>query len=94
MSFLRFPELERRGLVHSFTLRTDPPLASTDLTQILETGRFGENYVIGEQTHGKGVAVVGKSEAGRVIPQVDALVTREKNLTLDHRLPIERKAEA
>ena len=82
MSFLRFPELERRGLAHGFTLRTDPPLASTDLTQILETGRFGENYVIGEQTHGKGVAVVGKSEAGRVIPQVDALVTREKNLTL------------
>lgn len=35
-----------------------------------------------EQTHGIRVAVVGKSEAGKVVPFVDALITREKNVPL------------
>lgn len=37
---------------------------------------------MGEQTHGAGVAVVSLGGEGEVIPAVDALITREKNLSL------------
>jgi copper oxidase (laccase) domain-containing protein len=37
---------------------------------------------MGEQTHGSGVALVNQGSKGKVIPAVDALITREKNLSL------------
>ena len=37
---------------------------------------------MGEQTHGAGVAVVNRDGKGKVISGVDALITREKNLSL------------
>ena len=82
MNFLRFPELRARGLSHAFTLRSDPPLALGDVPRILQEAGLPENYVMGEQTHGSGVAVVSKREAGRVIPSVDGLVTGERGLAL------------
>jgi copper oxidase (laccase) domain-containing protein len=82
VTFLRFPELEARGLLHAFTLRSVPPLISADVPQILEEAGLPKNYGIGEQTHGVGVAVVNQSGKGKVIPAVDALITREKNLSL------------
>ena len=82
MNFLRFPELEARGLLHAFTLRSVPPLISVDVPQILEEAGLPKNYGIGEQTHGAGVAVVNQGGKGKVIPAVDALITREKNLSL------------
>jgi len=57
-------------------------MTSAELPKILATGGFPENYVMGEQTHGNGVAVVGQAEVGKIVPFVDALVTREKNLSL------------
>ena len=82
MNLLRFPELEQRGLLHGFSLRSIPPLTSTDLPKILEKEGLPINFVSAEQTHGAGVAVVLSSEIGRMIPAVDALVTRQKNLSL------------
>ena len=82
MNFLRFPELRARGLSHAFTLRSDPPLVLGDVPRILQEAGLPENYVMGEQTHGSGVAVVSKWETGRVIPSVDGLVTEERGLAL------------
>ena len=82
MTFLRFPELEARGLLHAFTLRSVPPLMSADILQILEEAGLPKDYGIGEQTHGVGVAVVNQGGNGKVIAAVDALITREKNLSL------------
>jgi len=82
VTFLRFPELEARGLLHAFTLRSLPPLISADVPQILEEAGLPKDYGIGEQTHGVGVAVVSLGSKGKVIPAVDALITREKNLSL------------
>lgn len=80
MNFLRFPEL--RGLLHGFTLRSAPPFTAAELPKILDDEGLPANFVSAEQTHGNGVAVVSCGEAGRVIPEVDALITREKNLSL------------
>jgi copper oxidase (laccase) domain-containing protein len=82
VTFLRFPELEARGLLHAFTLRSVPPLISADVPQILEEAGLPKDYGIGEQTHGVGVAVVNQGGNGKVIPAVDALITRQKNLSL------------
>lgn len=82
MTFLRFPELEARGLLHAFTLRSAPPLILADVPQILEEAGLPKDYGIGEQTHGVGVAVVNQGGNGKVIPAVDALITRQKNLSL------------
>jgi len=82
VTFLRFPELEARGLLHAFTLRSVPPLISVDVPQILEEAGLPKDYGIGEQTHGVGVAIVNQGGKGKVIPAVDALITREKNLSL------------
>ena len=82
MNFLRFPELEARGLLHAFTLRSVPPLISADVPQILKEAGLPEDYGMGEQTHGSVVALVNQGGKGKVIPAVDALITREKNLSL------------
>jgi copper oxidase (laccase) domain-containing protein len=82
VNFLRFPELEARGLLHAFTLRSVPPLISADVPQILQEAGLPKDYGLGEQTHGAGVAVVNLGGGGKVIPAVDALITREKNLSL------------
>jgi copper oxidase (laccase) domain-containing protein len=82
VTFLRFPELEAWGLLHAFTLRSVPPLMSVDVPQILREAGLPKDYGIGEQTHGVGVAVVNQGGNGKVIPAVDALITRQKNLSL------------
>jgi len=82
VNFLRFPDLEARGLLHAFTLRSFPPLISADVPQILQEAGLPKDYGMGEQTHGAGVAVVNLGGGGKVIPAVDALITREKNLSL------------
>jgi copper oxidase (laccase) domain-containing protein len=82
VKLLQFPELEQRGLLHGFTLRSVPPLTSTELPKILEKEGLPINFVSAEQIHGAGVAVVASVEAGQMIPSVDALITREKNLSL------------
>ena len=82
MNFLRFSELEARGLFHAFTLRSVPPMVSADVPQILEEARLPKDYGMGEQTHGAGVAVVNQGTKGKGIPAVDALITREKSLSL------------
>ena len=82
MTFVRFPELEARGLLHAFTLRSVSPLISADVPQILKEAGLPEDYGMGEQTHGSGVALVNQGSKGKVIPAVDALITREKNLSL------------
>ena len=82
MNFLHFPELEARGLLHAFTLRSVPPLISEDIPKILQEAGLPADYAMGEQTHGVGVAIVNQGGKGKVIPAVDALITREKNLSL------------
>ena len=82
MNFLRFPELEARGLLHGFTLRSVPPLISEDISKILQEAGLPMDYGMGEQIHGAEVAVVNRGGKGKVISGVDALLTREKNLSL------------
>lgn len=82
MNLLRFPELTRRGLPHFFTLREKTPLTSIDLPERLEVEKLPRAMVLAEQIHGAGVGRVGKQDAGRVIPQVDALISNERDLTL------------
>jgi hypothetical protein len=69
-------------LLHAFTLRSVPPLLTADVAQILKEAGLPEDYGMGEQTHGSGVALVNQGSKGKVIPAVDALITREKNLSL------------
>lgn len=82
MNLLKFPELEQRGLLHGFTLRSVPSLMPAELPKILEKEGLPINFISAEQAHGAGVAVVSAREAGQMIPSVDALITREKNLSL------------
>ena len=82
MNFLHFPELDARGLAHAFTLRTDPAPSREDLPKLLQTAGLPKNYVMGEQVHGAGVGVVGKMDGGEVVSGVDALISREKGLSL------------
>jgi len=82
VNFLRFPELEVRGLHHAFTLRSVPPLISADVPQILQETGLPMDYMMGEQTHGAGVTVANLEGKGKVIPAVDGLISREKNLSL------------
>lgn len=82
MNFLRFPELEARGVGHAFTLREEPAPTVAEVPKILREAGLPRDFVMGEQTHGVGVAVVRQADVGRVIPLVDGLVTRERGLAL------------
>lgn len=82
MTPLYFQELTRRGLPHFFTLREKVPPTSTDLPERLESAKLPRAMALAEQIHGAGVGRVGKADAGRVIPQVDALISMERDLTL------------
>ena len=82
MNSLRFPELTGRGLAHFFTLREPAAPQSGDLQKRLLSEGLPEAMVSAEQVHGAGVAKVDKAEAGKVVPQTDALITQESGLTL------------
>lgn len=41
-----------------------------------------KNLVVGSQVHGDGVHIAAKGDAGKIIPDNDALITQEKGLTL------------
>ena len=82
MNLLRFPELTRRGLRHFFTLRGIITPGARDLLEEVKRNGLSPAMVSAEQIHGAGVAKVGQAEAGTVIPQADALITGEAELTL------------
>ena len=82
MNFLRFPELTRRGVRHFFTLREATSPGSHELVERLQNAGLPVAMVSAEQIHGAGVAKVGPTESGKVIPQADALITGEANLSL------------
>ena len=82
MNFLRFPELDKRGLVHGFTLRSNPAYSSADLPKILSAAGLPGKCVMAEQAHGSGVALVGRSEMGKTVPMVDALIACERSVSL------------
>ena len=82
MNFLRFPELTRRGVRHFFTLREATLPGSHELAEQLQNAGLPVAMVSAEQIHGAGVAKVGPTESGKVIPQADALITGEANLSL------------
>jgi len=82
VNFLRFPELTRRGVRHFFTLRGAKTPEVGDLPVELKRNGLPSAMVSAEQIHGAGVAKVGQAEAGTVIPQADALITGEAELTL------------
>ena len=82
MNSLRFSELTRRGLRHFFTLREHQAPAAGDLPKRLEAEGLPSSMVSVDQVHGAGVARVSRADAGKVIPQADALICREADLTL------------
>lgn len=82
MNSLRFPELTGRGLPHFFTLREAVSPERGELPQRLNKENLPSSLVCAEQVHGAGVAKVGNADVGKVIPQVDALITGESRLTL------------
>lgn len=81
-----FAPLDRLGLVtHAFTLRTAEDTKADEFQQHVVNSLGFSEFATAEQTHGNGVAVV--VAASRTVPlscfpQVDALVTRERNLPL------------
>jgi copper oxidase (laccase) domain-containing protein len=79
---LRFPEISRRGLAHFFSLRQASPTQSGDLSDRLRSEGLPVAMVAAEQIHGAGVAMVGRAEAGQVVPQADGLISGERGLTL------------
>lgn len=82
MNPLRFSELTRRGLSHFFTLREATLSLAVDLPELVSREKLPSAIVSAEQVHGAGVTRVGRLDAGRVVPQADALITCEKALTL------------
>lgn len=52
------------------------------LAERLQMAGLPVSMVSAEQVHGAGVAKVGQTDAGKVIPQVDALITGGANLSL------------
>lgn len=82
MNSLRFAVLSQRGLAHFFTLRRAVSPQNGDLPARLQAEGLPDAMVSAEQVHGAGVGMVSRAEAGKVIPQVDALITRESGLSL------------
>ena len=82
MNSIRFPDLTRRGLPHFFTLRGDLAPEIRDLAPQVKQKGLPVALVSAEQVHGSGVAKVGEAEVGKVVPEVDALISGEKGLTL------------
>ena len=82
MNFLRFAELSQRGLAHFFTLRQASPPQSADLPDHLKAEGLPVAMVSAEQVHGAGVVTVSRTDAGKTMPQADALISRESRLTL------------
>ena len=82
MNLLRFPELARRGLPHFFTLRDPANPEIRDLPGTLKAVDLPVEMVSVEQVHGAGVALVGREDAGRVMPGADALICGETGISL------------
>lgn len=82
MNSLRFPELTHRGLRHFFTLRESGFSDSVGLPQRLQAEGLPSDLVTAEQVHGAAVAKVSGTDAGKMIPQTDALITRTTGLAL------------
>jgi copper oxidase (laccase) domain-containing protein len=86
MLFETFAPLDQLGLVlHAFTLRTTEDTKAEDFQQRFVHSLGFALFAAAEQTHGNGVAVVDASSRAvpaSLFPQVDALVTRERNLPL------------
>lgn len=82
MNLLRFPELTRRGLSHFFTLRQPLAPSAGDLPELCTREKLPAAVVSAEQVHGATVLRATRWDAGRVLPQADALITAEKDLSL------------
>ena len=82
MKFHQFPELSCRGLRHGFTLREAHAPILEDLAGSLQKQGLPPGIISAEQIHDDGIAKVGQADVGKVIPGVDALISRENGLTL------------
>lgn len=82
MNSLRFSGLTRRGVPHFFTLRGAKAPEARELSERLRSEGLPPKFVSAEQIHGAGVVRVDGADAGRVVPQVDALITQAANLGL------------
>jgi copper oxidase (laccase) domain-containing protein len=84
MNPLTFPELDRLGVPHCFTLRQNriEPLIA-NVAGVLALHGFDFRLIVqAEQTHGAEVAQADRSHHGKTIPIVDALVTNDPTVTL------------
>jgi len=79
---LRFAALSQRGLAHFFTLRQTSLPQSADLSDRLKSEGLPVAMVSAEQVHGAGVVKVSRTDAGKTMPQADALISAESHLTL------------
>ncbi|MHB0857787.1 MAG: peptidoglycan editing factor PgeF [Anaerolineae bacterium] len=65
------------------TVGDDPDAVESNLARIYAVLGFGpEQVVTGHQVHGDRVAVVGQGDAGKVLPETDALITNIPGLAL------------
>lgn len=81
-----FAPLDRLGFVaHAFTLRTTEDTKADEFQQRVIHSLGFNQFATAEQTHGDSVAVVEAASSTvplSFFPQVDALITRERNLPL------------
>jgi polyphenol oxidase len=81
--FLHFPQLDFPGLEHVFTLRKADGTAALSCADSLNEVHFPTNGVIeAAQPHGNRIALVSHQDIGKVIPDVDGLITNRTDLTL------------
>lgn len=83
LATLVFPALNLPWLEHVFTLREEVlDKEATCLQTLKKAGFQGESLVLAEQPHGNKITQVNEGHAGKVIPEVDGLITDCPNLTL------------
>ncbi|MFH1067528.1 MAG: polyphenol oxidase family protein [bacterium] len=79
MSYLTFQPLVLPDLRHAFTLRDE---RGSSVKTLENCGFSAASFVLAEQPHGSRVALVDCSHRGQTVPDVDALITRDAEVSL------------
>lgn len=78
-----FEEFKRsRGLIHGFSTREFGDCRTKTNNFLAALGLEKENLVLMKQIHGNKIKLVGRSDGGKIISEVDGLLTNEKGLVL------------
>lgn len=79
MNFITFNFLKFPGVLHTFTLRSE---RQPSIKSLCEIGFPENSFILAEQIHSNKAVCVTKENVGQTIPNADALITRERGVTL------------